>query len=146
MKLPKPSFPVFLFFVLQLIGDYTTNTYVYLQSRTHTKTQTHKHKHAHAHTHTQTHGKGQHKLLIIGTTGLSDEVLERTGIRGAFNSCIEVPYLTSPRELMTVIRGDTDEKVRSPDHGGGGRGLMTVIRGDTNEKVRSPDHGVGGTI
>ena len=57
----------------------------------------------------QSSSKNQHKLLIIGTTGFSDEVLERTGIRGAFDTCIEVPYLTSVNELMLVLRGG-DEK------------------------------------
>jgi len=45
-----------------------------------------------------------HKLLIIGTTGLDDDVLELTGIRGAFNSCIEVPYLTAGAEVVAVIK------------------------------------------
>ncbi len=61
----------------------------------------------------QSSGKDQHKLIIIATTGFSDEVLERTGIRGAFNTCIEVPYLTTVGELMFVLRGDSEEKEQS---------------------------------
>ena len=48
-------------------------------------------------------GKDPHKLLIIGTTGFRDEVLELTGLQGAFNSCIEVPYLTNGSEVLTCL-------------------------------------------
>lgn len=61
----------------------------------------------------QKSGKGQHKLLIIATTGFSDEVLERTGIRGAFDTCIDIPYLQSIGELMHVLRGDSEDKEQS---------------------------------
>ncbi|XP_064389006.1 vesicle-fusing ATPase-like [Halichondria panicea] len=46
---------------------------------------------------------GPHKLLIIGTTGLSDDVLELTGLQGAFNSCIDVPYLSSAGEVLACL-------------------------------------------
>ena len=48
-------------------------------------------------------GKDPHKLLIIGTTGFRDEVLEQTGLQGAFNSCIEVPYLTNGSEVLACL-------------------------------------------
>ena len=48
--------------------------------------------------------KVPHRLLIIGTTGFNDEVLELTGIQGAFDSCIEVPSLTSGAEIMAAIK------------------------------------------
>lgn len=44
-----------------------------------------------------------HKLLIIGTTGLNDDVLELTGLQGAFNTCIDVPYLTSGSEVLGCL-------------------------------------------
>ena len=48
--------------------------------------------------------KVPHRLLIIGTTGFNNEVLELTGIQGAFDSCIEVPSLTSGAEIMAAIK------------------------------------------
>ncbi len=49
--------------------------------------------------HTQS-PSGPHKLLIIGTTGLSDDVLELAGLKGAFHSCIDV---RSAREVLECL-------------------------------------------
>ena len=44
-----------------------------------------------------------HKLLIVGTTGLSDDILEHTGLQGAFNTRIGVPYLSSGSEVLACL-------------------------------------------
>ena len=44
-----------------------------------------------------------HKLLIIGTTGLNDDVLDLTGLQGAFNTRINVPYLSSGSEVLACL-------------------------------------------
>ena len=49
-------------------------------------------------------GKHPHKLLIIGTTSFKDDVLDMTGISDAFNSTIEVPYLTSGDDILAVLK------------------------------------------
>ena len=45
-----------------------------------------------------------HKLLVIGTTSLDDDVLGAMRIRSAFNSTLEVPLLTSGAEVVALLR------------------------------------------
>ena len=49
-------------------------------------------------------GKTPHKLLIIGTSGLDNDVLDLAGIAPAFNNSIQVPYLTSGSEILTLLQ------------------------------------------
>lgn len=49
-------------------------------------------------------GRTTHKLLIIGTSGFDNDVLELTGIGPAFNSSIRVPYLTQGAEVLNVLQ------------------------------------------
>ena len=42
--------------------------------------------------------------MIIGTSSFKDDVLELTGIRDAFNSSIEVPYLTTGDDILAVLK------------------------------------------
>ena len=49
-------------------------------------------------------GKSPHKLLIIGTTGLDNDVLELTGISSAFNKSLVVPYLTSGTDILYILQ------------------------------------------
>ena len=62
------------------------------------------HSHTHTHTHPQSPGKNPPKLLIIGTTGLEEDVLETMGFMGAFSQCIEVPYITEGNDVYTVLQ------------------------------------------
>ena len=57
---------------------------------------------------------------MIGTTGLSDEVLELLGVQGAFGQCIEVPYLTEGDDVYSVLQVGRS--------GSGGCGLGVVGR------------------
>ncbi|KAL5479600.1 hypothetical protein EMCRGX_G023144 [Ephydatia muelleri] len=45
-----------------------------------------------------------HKLLVIGTTSLDDDVLSAVRVRFAFNSILEVPLLTSGAEVVALLR------------------------------------------
>ena len=51
-------------------------------------------------------GKNLHKLLIIGTTGFDDDVLELTGLGSAFNSSINVPFLSNGSEVLAVLQSN----------------------------------------
>lgn len=49
-------------------------------------------------------GKTIHRLVIIGTTGLEDDVLNMTSLKSAFTECVNVPYLTSGDEILAVLQ------------------------------------------
>ena len=51
-------------------------------------------------------GKNLHKLLIIGTTGFDNDVLELTGLGSAFNSSINVPFLSNGSEVLAVLQSN----------------------------------------
>lgn len=52
----------------------------------------------------QQSGKTIHRLVIIGTTGLEDDVLNMTSLKSAFTECVNVPYLTSGDEILAVLQ------------------------------------------